>query len=142
MGRSKKKSRSSDVDDSLGGESGSNAGDDPNVRRAAHRSAEAATVAWMLATLATLVAELLTLASAIAVSMLPAKEESPGLLGMIPGSLGFTALVTGAAALALTPVVRRLRVDPPPGSIVVAAVVVGALPWLLLVVSMLAKLAG
>jgi hypothetical protein len=113
----------------------------PVERAAAHRTAEAATVAWMLSLLATLAAELLTLGGIALVALVPREEESPGLLEMIPGSLGFTALVTGAVCLILTPVVRRLRPAPPPRAIEITALVACGLPWLLLLVSLGAKIA-
>ena len=71
----------------------------------------------------------------------PREEESPGLLEMIPGSLGFTALITGAVCMILTPVVRRLRTAPPPRAIELTALVAGGLPWLLLLISLGAKTA-
>lgn len=111
---------------------------DPATRR---RAADATTVAWMLSLLATLIAELLALAGVILVAIVPQKEESPGLLNMIPGSLGFTALVTGGVCLVLTPIVRRLRGAPSPLAIEITAVVAGGIPWLLVAVSLMAKLA-
>jgi hypothetical protein len=113
----------------------------PAEQAANRRAAEATTVAWMLAVLATLGAEVLAIGGVILVAVFPREDESPGLLNMIPGSLGFSALVTGAVCLILTPVVRRLRDVPPPRVIEVAALVAGGIPWLLLLISLLAKFA-
>jgi len=113
----------------------------PAEQAANRRTAEATTVAWMLAVLATLVAELLAIGGVILVAVVPREEESPGLLNMIPGSLGFSALVTGGVCLILTPVVRRVRGVPPPRAIEFTAIVAGSIPWLLLFISLFAKLA-
>ena len=113
----------------------------PAEKAAARRTSEAATVVWMLAVLATIAAELLTIGGALVVALVPREDEAPGLLEMIPGSLGFTALVMGAVCLVLTPVVRRLRAVPPPLAIEITALVAGGIPWLLLLVSLLARMA-
>ena len=112
----------------------------PDEQAARRRTVEATTVAWMLSVLATIVAELLAVGGVILVALVPRASESPGLLGMIPGSLGFSALVTGALSLILTPVVRRMRDVPPPRPIVATALVVGGIPWFLLLLSLLARL--
>lgn len=109
---------------------------DPAVHR---RAAEATTVGWMLALLATLIAELLVLGGVVLVWVSPRESEAPGFLELIPGALGFTALVTGAVTLVLTPIVRRLRSDPPPFVIEVIAVAAGGIPWFLLVISLVAR---
>jgi len=113
----------------------------PAERAAVHRTAEATTVAWMLSLLATLVAEFLAIVGVVLIAIFPRKEETPGFLEMIPGSLGFSALVTGALCLILTPVVRRWRETPPPRAIEVTALIAGGIPWLLLLISLFAKIA-
>lgn len=112
----------------------------PEEQAARGRTVEAMTVAWMLAVLATIVAELLAVGGVVLVALMPREDESPGLLGMIPGSLGFSALVTGGLSLILTPVVRRMRDVPPPRAIVITALLTGGIPWFLLLLSLLAKL--
>ena len=115
--------------------------DPAELQSAQRRTAEATTVAWMLSILATLAAEILTAVGVLLVEYVPTDDEAPGLIQMIPGSLGFTALATGAVCLALTPIVHRIRAVPPPLAIEIVAVVAGGIPWLLLGISWLAKVA-
>ncbi|MFM8251298.1 MAG: hypothetical protein ACKOBW_06860 [Planctomycetota bacterium] len=96
------------------------------------RISEALTVAWMLALMATLAAEVL---GAIGWCILLARDDgsrAPALIGLIPVVLFFVSLVTGVACLILGFVVRRVRPDPPPSAIFRTGVVAGILPWLLL----------
>ena len=49
------------------------------------------------------------------------------------GMLLFSALVVGIVSLALTPVVYKLRRDPPPRSITIAVLIVGIAPLVAMV---------
>jgi hypothetical protein len=101
----------------------------PNSAVTESRGVEALTVFWMLSALATLIAETAATAALLATSLSTDGEGS--FLSRIPGLMLFTALVTGAICLVLTPLVLRLREFPPPRGIVAAAVLIGASPWLL-----------
>ena len=94
------------------------------------RGAEALTVLWMLTALATLLAE--SVAAAVWIALAPRETGAGASLGLLPAVMLFTALVTGTICLSLTPLVRRLRATPPPRGIVVAALLIGASPWVLL----------
>jgi hypothetical protein len=101
------------------------------------RGAEALTVFWMLAALTTILAE--TVAAASALFMWGSREADRGnsLLGLLPGVMLFTALVTGAIGLTLTPLVLRLRGTAPPRGVVAFAIVIGASPWLVLAAALI-----
>jgi hypothetical protein len=94
------------------------------------RGAEALTVLWVLSALATLIAE--TVAAAVAFFALASNDAGGSLLGLLPGLMLFTALVTGALCVGATPLVLRMRATPPPRAVVGIAIVIGVSPWLLL----------
>jgi len=95
------------------------------------RSAEAATIGWLLSVFTTLVCLCgAMIARWIGVSRLP----------LLSGLLLFAALVIGSISLGLGVVVRRVRRAPPPHGVYVFAVVVGALPILAVVIEMLSGL--
>lgn len=102
------------------------------VTFAEDRRSLAVTVAWTMATLATLGA--LTL-FAIAFLLFrtasaPAGQMNP--LAMIPGLLLWIAIVTGSVAVGLIPLVYRFRQTNPPMAFTLAAIVIGSVPWVLL----------
>lgn len=92
------------------------------------RRAEAVTVAWMLTTLSTFVAE----AGAIVFRLLQLSggEVASPELGMLSQLLLFIALVTGVFCLVLTAATHRLRRVAPPREIMVFATLVGLAPWI------------
>jgi hypothetical protein len=97
------------------------------------RAAVALTVAWMLTLLSTAAA--LVVAGAAWGLMLafppPAGQGHP--LGLFPGTLTFVAAATGALCLILTFVATRVRKSPAPLAITIAAVLIGAAPWITIV---------
>jgi hypothetical protein len=88
------------------------------------RTAEAATVAWMLCLMATVLAEL----SGVGIRLLMLTGNRSAFLPVISSVMLFTALVAGTLTLVLTLLVKRLRKRPVPAPIVVAAVAIGAVP--------------
>jgi len=55
-------------------------------------------------------------------------------LGQAAGVLLFVAITTGVLCLALTPLVYRVRIDPPPRPVTIAAIAIGLAPILLAIV--------
>ncbi len=88
------------------------------------RTAVAATVAWMLALMATVLAELLGLTCQL-YTILVENLEVLRVLGTV---MLFVALLAGFITLALVPIVLRVAQRRPPRSIVVFSLVVGILP--------------
>jgi hypothetical protein len=101
-------------------------------RPAESRLAEVATVAWMLSTLVTLGAEVL----AAALGIWRAFQPGNSLAAAGCELFAFCALVVGIVSLMLTWAVRRLRRVLPPRPVTSVALIVGAVPllmiWLLL----------
>jgi hypothetical protein len=122
--RPKKKRRSSPVKDLR-----------PTRRAEESRGAEALTVLWMLATVATLAAEFVAGAGLLFFPANSSADEAPSPLSALPGVMLFTALTTGTLCLVLTPLVRRLRRTPPPPAVVWMAAVVGVSPWAILLIA-------
>ncbi|MEX0819737.1 MAG: hypothetical protein WD070_09080 [Pirellulaceae bacterium] len=89
------------------------------------RRAEIVTVAWMLAMMTTLGAEVVGGLLRVLVSVL---APAPPTLVVFPNVMLFTAAVTGLICLALTPIVYRSRRVPPPTAVTVLAVTVSVLP--------------
>lgn len=98
---------------------------------AEERSAEAATIGWMLTTLATFVALACSLGSFLLVRNF---DKPPPSLEILPGLLLVVSAISGLVVVGLTPVVVRLRKTQPPTLITRTAMVLGAFPTLLLVV--------
>lgn len=90
---------------------------------------EALRVAWMLATATTLVVELGFAGVGLAGLGLPANAS----LAALKALLGFTAVVLGAIALALTAVAHNSRRGPAPWSVTLGALAVGSAPLVALV---------
>ena len=103
------------------------------------RTADAVTVAWMLTALATLAAELFALLGWIAVAIAARSGKVPQEVVMLPVLLTFIALVTGLVCLLLIPVTHRVRSVPPPRSVTVFAAVVGIMPSIVVLVTLLLK---
>jgi hypothetical protein len=98
------------------------------------RRSEAVTVAWMLAIIATLGAEIVGGVSLLVTSDWNASAETRSLL---PGLMLFIAVVTGVICLLLTPLVHRFRRDPPPAPIQYVAVTASVLPILVAIMMLL-----
>jgi hypothetical protein len=87
--------------------------------------AEVITVAWMLAMMTTLGAELVGGLLRLALSRFESAATSPVALANL---MLFSAAVTGLFCLSLTPLVYRFRRVPPPTAVTVLAVTVSILP--------------
>ena len=111
-------------------------------RPAEPRSGEALTVLWMLTILATLVAEMAAAAAAAWAYGRPGPAEGPSMPATLANVMLFTALVTGGLCLLLTPVVRRIRREPPPASVIWSAVAIGASPFFVLTLLTVGRVAG
>jgi hypothetical protein len=101
------------------------------------RNSVAVTVAWMLATLCTAIASGLTVVSYSIVRWGGEAADANAPLGFFPGLMLLIAGLTGIASLGLIPVVYRVRPIAPPRSITIAAVLIGALPLVILLVLLL-----
>jgi len=99
------------------------------------RRAEAVTVAWMLATIATFGAELMGVVVFLFVRFSNSPTESPAPLRNLPPLMLFTALIVGLISLVMVPVVYRFRRVPPPRSATIISVLIALLPIILLAVS-------
>ncbi len=94
------------------------------------RAAETLTVGWMLSVVTALVCEV---ASAAANLLAPPKS----LMALLAEYLLFAALVIGGVALLLTPLVFKLRRQPPPRGVTVFSLVVGATPFVVVMLRLL-----
>ncbi|HEV7223880.1 MAG TPA: hypothetical protein VGN42_14325 [Pirellulales bacterium] len=101
-------------------------------RAAETRSADALTVGWMLVVSTTLACEVGFLATRWF-----AGGEAGGTWAVLMALLLFASTVIGLVALLLTPVVIKARRQPPPNPIVVFSVLVGAAPWIIIVMQMM-----
>ena len=100
------------------------------------RPAEVVTVAWMLSMLVTVAAELLGGAVWVALALADSGGVALPVL-LIPSLMLFIATVTGFLCLVLTKPVYRLRRVPPPSPITKFGIIVGVLPlvaWLITMV--------
>lgn len=104
-----------------------------------NRASEAVTVFWMLTLMATLGAELASLAGRGLLALAEDPADVPGGVRMLPGLLLLVALVTGILCLLLTPVVYRVRSEPPPLGVTVIAALVGVSPLVALLLIQLAN---
>jgi hypothetical protein len=96
------------------------------------KRAEAATVGWMLAMMATTAADVLALFAGVIMPAVARRAEEPGLAMALPQLLLFVAACTGTVVLLLTPVVYKFRRVPPPIQITAFGIVVSVLPVLAL----------
>lgn len=92
------------------------------------RRSVAVTVAWMFASLAALVALVMAIVAEAILATTDAQEPFGQGALVLPNVVWFIALVVGLIALALTPLVYRFRPSPPPATITIAAVLIGAAP--------------
>jgi len=88
--------------------------------------ADAITVGWMLSMVTTLLCEVgaLVVRAALFRDGQPLSNAVSAMFAM----LLFSAFVVGIASLLLIPVVYKVRRDPPPRSITIAVVIIGAAP--------------
>jgi len=98
------------------------------------RAADAVTVAWMLTLTATLLAELVAAAGWMFLRIVGWEPEKAGPIAALPELLLVIAALTGAVCVLLVPVTYKVRQQPPPLPISVAAVVIGLAPWLVIAV--------
>jgi hypothetical protein len=99
---------------------------------AENRTAEAVTVAWMLSLTATLLAELAAAAGWLLLRIMGGEPDDAGPIAALPELLLIIAALTGAVCVLLVPVTHKVRQQPPPLPISVAAVVIGSAPWLVI----------
>ena len=83
--------------------------------------------------MATMFAELVAVAAYAAMLYYPGPVDKPHPLGLLSNTLFFVAILSGLLCLALTPLAYRIRRQKPPTMIIMAAVVAGALPLIVLV---------
>lgn len=106
----------------------------PHLQEAAEsRTAVAATVAWMLSLMATLMAEALGLICRYYTAFVEPVE----LLTVLSSIMLFVALIAGLVTLCMIPVVFKFSKVRPPGFIVQLAVIAGGLPVIVVVVQYL-----
>ena len=98
------------------------------------RAAVSLTVVWMLTCLATAAALAVVVALRLVMATFPGPAGGAHPLAQMASVLTFVAVVTGVMCLALTPLALRTRKTPPPRSVTVTALVIGALPILVLIV--------
>lgn len=101
------------------------------------RRAEAVTVAWMLATVATFGAELMGVSVFLFLRFSSSATDAPAALRSLPPLMLFTALIVGLIALVMVPVVYQFRRVPPPRSATIISVLIASLPIILLALSFL-----
>lgn len=99
------------------------------------RTAVAATVAWMLSLMATIVAEI----SGMLCRWYTVFVEHVELVRVLSFVLLFVALIAGVMTLVMTPIVLRVSKERPPSTIVQIAIVAGSLPLLALGLQMLQR---
>lgn len=87
----------------------------------------AITVAWMLSTLACLMAESVWIVSALWIQAAVEDPQRHPLI-IVPDMMRLVAVCTGILALILLPFVLRVRQTPPPRAIIIFSIIVGALP--------------
>jgi hypothetical protein len=92
------------------------------------RPAEAATVAWMLATMATLAAEVIALLTLAILALGDEPAKAPLVARLVPGIMLTIAVLTGLAGLALNVATGRLRKTSPPRIVTVAATLINLSP--------------
>jgi hypothetical protein len=95
------------------------------------RSAVALTVVWMLTCMSTAVGTFVVLALRLLMLAIPVVDSRAHQWGQAAGVLLFVAITTGVLCLALTPLVYRVRIAPPPRPVTIAAIAIGLAPILL-----------
>lgn len=92
------------------------------------RGSVALTVAWMLTALMTALAVAVVIVGRLLLWQFPPATTDARPLAFVPGLFLLVATVTAVLCLMLTPVVYRVRRDPPPRSIATTVVAVSLLP--------------
>ena len=103
------------------------------------RAAVALTVAWMLNCLATAVGLAVVLALQLVMFGFPVAAGGMHPLEQMAAVMLFVAVVTGALCLAFTPLALRIRKTSPPRSVTIAALVIGALPIVVVIAGAIAR---
>ncbi len=98
-------------------------------RAAESRTAVAATVAWMLALMATVFAEVLGLTCQLYTRM----AENLAVVRVLATVMLFVACLAGLITLVMTPIVLHVAEKRPPRMIVLVAVLAGSLPLLVII---------
>lgn len=98
------------------------------------RSTDAVTVAWMLATLATLAAQVIAALSLAYLAFQEKPAESPLFLRIAPGIMLSVAALTGVITLALMAATLQLRRSPTPRAIILGSALIAVCPWVVLAV--------
>jgi hypothetical protein len=92
------------------------------------RPAVALTVVWMLTCTSTAAGLIVVLALRLLMLLLPAARGGAHPLASVAGMLLLVSLTTGVVCLLLTPLAYRVRRDPPPRAITIAAILIGLAP--------------
>jgi hypothetical protein len=92
------------------------------------RGSVAVTVAWMLLALSCLAAQVVALATWLVARAANIPAGRPNALLLVPTTLMMVALLTGLLAIALTPVVYRVRKARPPLAITLIALAIAVTP--------------
>jgi hypothetical protein len=98
--------------------------------RAPRPEADGLTVIWATTLITAIIAEV----AAFAIRGYVVYYPQAKLLGMLSNYLLLTAALVGAFLIILTPIVVRRKVSNPPFGVVLTAYIVGAIPWLAMVV--------
>jgi len=96
----------------------------PPPQAAETKAADAITVGWMLTVVSALLCELGAACSGWYVALHSQSQR----MALLHGLLLFSAEVVGLASLLMIPVVYRVRRVPPPPSVTIGSVVIGAAP--------------
>src|SRR5262245_40284160 len=99
-----------------------------SVNLGENRGAEALTVAWMLTTVATLLAEITAYVGWAIFAVSENARDWPPQFRALPGLLHFSAIVTGCLGLVLAFVVHRSRAVAIPEVVTPVAVLIGVVP--------------
>ncbi len=92
-------------------------------------AADAATICWLLAAITAIVCEFGLLAARLYFAANPDAHN----VAQLGGLLIFASVVVGTIALLLTPVVYRVRQIAPPRPVTIVVVIIGAVPWVVLI---------
>jgi hypothetical protein len=92
------------------------------------RPAEAVTICWMLCALFTLCAEIIGLLGKVVFVYADAADPAMARWALVPLVTLAIGLVSGTLAIALTPLVYRLRKTPPPDSVTIVVILIGLAP--------------
>jgi hypothetical protein len=96
------------------------------------RGAVATTVAWMLMTLSCAAAQVVALGMWVLARSAGIPANRPNALLLVSSTLLFVAILTGILALALTPLIYRIRKSRPPTVVTIAAIAIAATPLIVI----------